>query len=354
MNIKQLSLFPDTNQDITEVDNSAKICNSNEDEQRKYISLISERLFEEFSILQIPFLGCNFENIYPKVSSIMPADSIDFYQFGLETSIACELICAAICHQINWDFLRNAIYIKTKGSPQWVHFDNLIHITEMEVAQILQGYKKPERIRASERAELLREVGIIGKTLKSYKEIFLDEHLNIYPLETVRNNLLCCSTFSCDPSEKKLQLLLQKLSKIKELSGLASYSQPAVDYHIIRCYLRRGLLYPQTQYAKSFISAPSTQRKERTVGALRQLCGELMQQISRFTLIDINTINLVDWNIGRSVCIENDPDCFLTLEGSKWLKNSFNCCPFYETCVACHEKKDYLKIREPLYKGKSY
>lgn len=315
---------------------------------------ISERITDEFDIMQIPFIGCNFNVLYHQIVEILPSEKITFNEFGLEKNIACELICASICHQMNWDFLRQAVFDKTKKNTDWINSENLSNVSTSVLNEILKKYNKPERIRAEERANLLREIGKMVYRIGSYCNIFFDNQMNLLPYEKIREHLLLCPAFSQDPSEKKLQLLLQKLSSLKPLKGLGKYYKPAIDYHLIRCYLRRGLIFPKTQYAESFISNPSIQRKESTVGAMRKLCCEIMEQICWFTLLDISSVNLVEWHIGRSVCTQGKPDCFLKDKDASWLKAKFSKCPFYDNCVACQYKKGYITIQEPTYVGMSY
>lgn len=349
MVVKQLSIFLEN--DLVVMDeNDIKMGET----VKKSLSPISERLIDEFAIMQIPFLGCDFDLTYSKIVDILPKEDVNFFEFGLETNIACELICAAICHQINWDFLRRSIYKATKENKDWTTYKNLCGMKEQDIARLLQGYSKVERIRAKERADLLCEVGKMIANFGSFQNLFLDKDMQLLPYEKIKENLLNCSTFSRDPEEKKLQLAFQKLSNIKELEGLSKYYKPAIDYHLIRCYLRRGLIYPKTKYAESFIYDITTQRKETTVGAMRKLCCQIIQQIAGFTLLDIGTINLVEWHLGRSVCIQGKPDCLLETKEAKWLKKAFSKCPFFESCVAQCYKKEYLQIQEPCYDGTSY
>lgn len=343
MNNIQLSFF-------TEDENSS----SNDESGKRQNSLISDRVFEEFAIFNVPFFGCDFDIIYPQIYKILPSEKVKFENFDLEICIACEMISAAICHQINWDFLREAIYKKTKEDNSWVLCENLIHISENEIYQMLSKYKNKERLRISERTKILNDIGKFVANEGGYKGIFFDEQNKLLSYEKIRIKLLRCFTFSSDPNEKKLQLLLQKLSFYHNFENLNLYCQPAIDYHLIRCYLRRGLIYPKTQYAEQFIRESSVQRKESTVAALRKLCSELMFQISVFSSLEVYKINLVEWHIGRSVCLQKYPDCFLEGEESEWLKKRFVRCPFYDGCTSCHGRKDNLQLREPLYKGKSY
>lgn len=316
---------------------------------------ISKQISSEFDIYDIPFLNCDFDRVYPQIAKILPKEKVDFSELSFENCIACEIICAAICHQMNWDYLRQAVLEKTKEDERWLYGKNLSNISEDEVTAMFFNYKKPERIRANERCKILREVGTALCTVSKYQDIFLNQKQELLPIEMIRGFFLKCSAFSKDPKEKKFQLLLQKLSNYDDLQGLSVYCRPAIDYHLIRCYLRRGLLYPKTKYAEEYIFASSTQRKETTVGALRQLCSELLEQIAWYVDLDICVVNSIEWNIGRSVCTQDSPDCYLQTNAADWLKTKYMHCPFFESCKARqNEGEDLLYINEPEYKGTSY
>lgn len=330
------------------------INNSIEIEQNDNV-FISKQISEEFDIYDVPFLGCNYETIYSRVANILPKEKIEFKDLSFEECIACEVVCAAICHQMNWDYLRQAVLKKTLDDKSWLYGERLANISHIEVSALFSNYEKIERIKSGERCKLLRGVGKTIIEIGSYKNLFFDEKQNLLPIDKIRKNLLKSEAFFKDPKEKKLQLLLQKLSVYDGLQNLSIYCKPAIDYHLIRCYLRRGLIYPRTKFASEFIFDSSIQRKETTVGALRQLCSELLEQISWYTGLDICVVNAIEWHIGRSICTQDIPDCYLESEDATWLKKAYLCCPFYENCHARQsEKEGMLYINEPEYKGTSY
>ena len=185
------------------------------------------------------------------------------------------------------------------------------------------------------------------------KAFFLDKNGTLLNYETIRNNLLACKVFANDPEEKKMQLLLQKLSAFKELSGLAKYYQPAIDYHLVRCYLRRGLLLAKSKYAKDFLEDVNIKRKESTMAAIRQLCSEVLLDVCKYTDLNTCIVNQIEWQIGRSVCVRDKPDCFLKTQDSQWVKRRFEVCPYFNTCLARRNNR-LLHLNEPLYQGSSY
>ena len=347
MKYEQLKLFPFEDEDKKNQDNiKAK--------KNKYDCNISEKISREFEIQTLPFLGCDFDEKYPMIKEILPNESITFVEFGMEQAIMCEIISAAICHQINWDYLRKRIYEKTKSTPEWLHFENLEIIDVDEVYNLLSTYEKKERIRAEERCEIINQIGNWAKTFIDIKNVFFESKGKLLDYDNIHNNMLLCSAFSGDPQEKKLQLLIQKLSAIESLEELSLYYRPAIDYHLIRNYLRRGLIYSKTKHAREYIENNLAERTEKTVAAIRMHCSNMMYEISAYTGLNISIINLIEWNIGRSVCTQDKADCRLEAKSSQWLKPVFNVCPFYNTCMARCCNQDYLIIQEPNYNGSSY
>lgn len=329
--------------------------NNNPDKDASEVSKTSLRLLEAFYVSEIPFLDCNYEELYPQLASIIPRDSVCFDSWDLETLIACETVCASICHQINWDYLRYVVFKKTKSENEWVLPENLLNITEDTVKMLLSKYNKPERFRINERTSILRQIGKLAVDAGGFTNLFFDNDGRLLPESLIRSNHFQCAVFVQDPEEKKLQLLLQKLSGYTPLAGLMDFCKPAIDYHLIRCYLRRGLISPKNKLGKEFIFGQNRiERKESTVGALRQLCAELVEKISLYTNLSITEVNQIEWHIGRSICIKGIPDCRLNNHDVGWVKTKFSRCPFYHNCCAAKYNPELLNIEEPVYKGTSY
>lgn len=350
MDYIQLSFFPIAE----ERKNNERKEENNFQVSREKTQNISQRLKSEFDIVELPFLGCDFDYIYPRIAKIIPREQVTFDSLGQNVMVMSEIVCASICHQMNWDYLRRALFNKLKEDSNWVLPNRLICIEEKEVADLFRSYNKPERVRAKERMKILREVGEWAKAFDSISSVFLDNGGKLLPKDVVRRNILSCNSFAMDIEEKKMQLLLQKLSIYKEFEGLSAYCQPAIDYHLIRTYLRRGLLFAKTEYAKGYMMNQTTERKNSTVAAVRHLCADLMINICIYTDLDVNTINQIEWHIGRSICLQEKPDCNLEGSESQWLRPYFSSCPFSDTCVAKCGNSDLLEMKEPVYKGSSY
>lgn len=287
--------------------------------------------------------------IYNKINKIVPTEIVSFSMLSINQALVCEMISAAICHQINWDFLRSVILNKTIKEPRWIEPINLAVIKVDTINSLLSNYEKADRIRAEERTRLLRILGTSFASLPNgFIDIFYTESGLPQSAENIRNALITCPVFSNDPVEKKLQLLLQKLSSYEGFEVVGNYCKPTIDYHLIRSFLRRGFLIPKTKRAKEIITTDII-REEKTVGAIRKHCVNIIELLSKLTNLNISTVNNIEWWIGRTVCNDGDPDCLLENTDANWLSSNFCTCPFKDFC-----NPDSTILSAPKYSGNSY
>jgi len=317
---------------------------------------LSDDILNGFQDLKYNLDIINYPDIYNKIYSILPKEEVSFIIFDREVLIACEIICASICHKINWNFLRKAIYEKTLKQSDWIRPDRLSKITVEEVYELLVDYDKKDRIMEKERHELLLDIGrnVIDFTHK-FEDIFFDTLTGkIKNFNSIITFFEKCSAFSNDPQQKKMQLLLQSLSDYEDFEILGKFYKPTIDYHLIRLYLRRGIVTPTNKFAREYIFDSEKIRKENTVATLRKVCAKSLNTLSQITLLDLKIVNRIEWWIGRTICINGNPDCDLDLPTAQWVREKFDKCPFYESCYARQYNEKFLEISEPGYKGISY
>lgn len=316
---------------------------------------ISGNILESFEASEYSLKMTNYKDVYSKIYELLPPRNISFLELDLENAIGCEVVCAAICHKINWDFLRSAVYEMTLKSNSWISPKRLSKISIESVKQLLEKYDKVERIREKERCLLLRSLGnSLAKMNYTYLDIFFSSPNQVKSEREIFATINSIEAFSGDPEGKKKQLLLQNLSEYQELSVLSHYCKPAIDYHIIREFLRRGVVIPVNKQAYDYIFNHQIKRKEKTIAGLRKTCSDFFYTLQWITSYNITTLNTIEWWIGRSVCLRETPDCELKGSASQWLKKSFNKCPFYDSCYALKENRKFLEVVEPNYQGSSY
>lgn len=295
----------------------------------------------------------SFDNIYKDILAVLPQNVISFKEFEIEELIACEVICSAICHKMNWDFLREKVYKKTKLDPEWLKIKHLCNLRASEIWEILKDYNKKERIQECERCRMIRT---IAKQLKedslSFTDIFFQNGF-LKEYAQIISFFQKCTVFSIDPQQKKTQLLFQTMSDYEGFEELAKYYKPTIDYHLIRLFIRRGIVRPNNQYAYKYVFDQNIIRKENTIATLRSVCAKSLEELCWITSLNLKEVNRIEWWIGRSVCTNDMPDCSLKRKDSYWLRKKFTKCPYYYTCYA-QKNNNILYINEPKYTGNSY
>lgn len=313
---------------------------------------ISIEIMQAFRPLDYTFETMIFPNIYQRIKSVLPRNKIMFCEFDCETMIGCEMVCAAICHKINWDVLRQSVYEYTKEFPDWLKPASLRGITGAEVERLLRAYDK-SRIKADERSEMLREIGkFLINHGNSFTDIFFSQR-KLRDYEQIVAKLQEIEPFSQDLMQKKARLLIQTLTDYKEFENLQSFFEPTIDYHLIRLFMRRGVVQSVNQVGRDFLILDKI-RREQTMAALRKVCADALLELCWITSMSVKDVNRIEWWIGRSICVKGQPDCFLKGNDSKWLKKEFEKCPYADTCQARNSHTEFLMLNEPDYNGTSY
>jgi uncharacterized protein (DUF362 family) len=328
------------------IDGMVKSLRAGEDDGRD-VQITTSSAIEE--ALEIPSLQVAADaTIHSSVLPYIPREHIDFTELGIEVGLACEVVTAAICHQMNWEFLRESIYDLTLKNHSVWEPANLGSISEKDIQRLLDGYSKSERIRPGERASMINNLSnIFCNDIKSYKDIFLVKD----KLRTDFTEILKKSeVFSADPSEKKLQVLIHTLSHFDVIQGIGEFARPAIDYHIMRLYIRRGDISSINITGQKYITE-TKQRRVKTVLALRKRVNEALEYVANLSGLSIPQVNTIEWWIGRSVCKKLNPDCELVSPESNWLKPFFNKCPFSTTCYGYNCNNMLLNVHEPYYTG---
>jgi len=214
----------------------------------------------------------------------------------------------SVCQQFNWDFLQNAMAQWLLPAPE-AKLLQLEGVRSPEIARLLKGYSKPERIRAQQRARMLRETA--GRLRQLLNDGVLQQLVETRTLAGPQGFyavIRSIPAFAEDPLEKKVRVLAHDLFR----EGIIRFSdpenlKPAIEYHILRIYLRSGRVYPINDAVREALRQPTLNPRGRMVKLLRQRVEEAMNLTSLYSGLDIATLNYLEWQIGRSICIPDPP-----------------------------------------------
>lgn len=220
--------------------------------------------------------------------------------------LAFKTLFISICHQMNWDVLQSALagWLLPDAGRRLEEFAST---SPRQISMLLRDYPRQERVRAVERARMLRETagslsvllaagGALRKLLDSP---LLDGAAGFY--ETIAG----ISAYTGDPFDKKARVLAHDLHR----EGIVTFVdpanlRPAVEYHLIRLYLRSGRVVPRSESVREELLGKRRPARPRLVKLLRGAVDMAMRQTALYAGIDIATLNYVEWQIARSICVE--------------------------------------------------
>ena len=245
----------------------------------------------------------------------------------------CFYACA-LCHNMNWEYLCNKVispyFDATNFEPKLLR-DNGVKV----FAKCFDGYEKKHKIEADVRFSMLCTLAdyvadnpdVFNKILGCQKldgADGLNETINTLPV------------FMDDPLHKKGNLLVQILLR----EGFVSVEdeenvEPAVDYHVIRSYLRFPFVnVMDDNITDRLITGGDFSLAEIT--ELRTSISDAMKYISKKSGVSVAKLCFLAWSIGRDYCHKEGASCVESDE-----------CPVCHICKGKMEESIRL-LKEPV------
>ena len=275
------------------------------------------------------------------------------------TQLVFKVAFISICHQMNWDFLQDALARNLLSNNANI-LENLSNVSPMDISAWLGNYPKKERIRAKERAHLLRDVfQVLATEFNSDPDYF---YQNCAEAQLGNNGFHALldkfESYRTDPLRKKTNVLTHDLYKEKIVNFSDSQNiEPAVDYHIMRLYLRTGRVVPADESIFSFLEGEPKPRGS-LVRQLRRQVSEAAKLTAYYANLNVAEVNYIEWQIGRSICHNKQPECQKT-EGeilvAKDVRKLFTGrCPYMSSCLSYNQLPRFIDFEEPIYISKHY
>lgn len=272
----------------------------------------------------------------------------------LDKELTLRIAVAAICHQINWDFLCSRLASVLDDTERAAEF--LSEVTSRHVEKWLSGYHRPDRVRAKERAAFLRDVGrvLLHRYGGDPRSLLTLSSGRIYGPGGLMNRLDDFAALREDPLRKKSNVFIHEIVR-DEIAHFADQDQiaPAIDYHIMRLYLRTGRVVPLHIETFKTLKRDATPRP-RLVRLIREAVGEALSLTALYAGMSIPAVNGIEWEIGRDVCIRARPKCSGPLTDSMArIANQDGGCPYAPFCRA-YSDDEWRKLKEPEVKKSFY
>lgn len=267
-----------------------------------------------------------------------------------------KLLFVTICHQINWDFLQRRMFERFFSQDEKEMLAIAKDAKAAMVADMLSGYHREERIRAKERAKYLRETALAIASEFDNDPMNLVRDRHIFGDNGLLKQLTKIPAFSEDPLTKKSNAFAQELARERIVEFCdADLIPPAIDYHLIRLYLRTGRVVPNNQHVLNSLKTGTTHRM-RLVKLLRESVAEALSMTALYAKIPVHEVNYVEWQIARNRCEKDFTNC-----DDAWppdlLDSSVSSlsvgCPLRHSCSA-YANPEWKEIIEPELKKSFY
>lgn len=260
-----------------------------------------------------------------------------------------EFLAAAVCHSTNWDQLRSQL-LSIARSPKGFSAARLARLSyeefDSEFSSAFSGADLPRRHQMFVSVAMAFSSGTLpfdGKSI-AQKEWVLSGAEGLY------SDIDKLEPFGADPKRKKTRILIQQLFRYDLLHVADPQNvDPAIEYHLIRLYLRTG------RVAHSGGMRPSSDALRTSsvhnVNALREAVEEAMRYTADAAELTVGEINEIEWQIGRSYCDRGRPRCQGPHKDNKPVATAISriasgACPFSDRCDGPHSEK-IAQISEP-------
>ncbi len=278
-----------------------------------------------------------------------------WHNLPLSTQLAFKIAFVSVCHEFNWDFMQNTLAEHLLVGDGVDLVDGVLHIDARALTNWLADYHKPERIRASERAAFLRNVA--QKLCENYDgdaaKLLEESNSYIAGKDGFIARLDIFDAYGKDPLRKKSNVLIhdlvrENIVRFNDEENIA----PAIDYHIMRLYLRTGRVVPTTiEVVEELKGRPRP--RSRMVSLLRKAVSEALRQTAFFSRLTVPDVNYIEWQLGRAICTKDCPGCqpeCCSAEIADDVRRLYSgLCPYLDFCEA-YANEEWRALREPDYK----
>ena len=230
-------------------------------------------------------------------------------QIDRRHQIWTEIVFVSICHQANWDLFHDRVMSVAGECLESLHPSRLAAQSSSEFRSLFGDAFSPDRLRLSERVRLLQNLGLKAGDWPSCARLLNDCDATLAGPDGIYSWLSTFEAFAQDPLQKKSRVLVHQLLRYGLVSVVDAESiAPAIDYHLIRLYVRTGRVLPaKSELAEKLVDGRTARVEFLT--ALRRAVQEAMHYTAASSGLRLDQLNHIEWQIARSFCTRLEARC---------------------------------------------
>jgi len=255
-----------------------------------------------------------------------------------------ELVFVSICHQANWDRLHSRVVDIAATDFYALLPQSLSQMDSKRFDELFGSALDSARLRRRERIALLRNLSEQSEDWlgPNCPEWVTNANIRLSGTDGLYAWLNKIRIFSADPIQKKARVFVHQLLRYGLIDVLDPENiAPAVDYHLMRLYVRTGRIRPVDEWEERLKDEDSTVRIE-PITALRRAVEESMYYTATGANLRVDEVNHIEWQIARSFCLRKDPHCSSGPLPEKPVDEAVvnlscrlgHCCPLSSECLA--------------------
>jgi hypothetical protein len=213
-----------------------------------------------------------------------------------------------ICDRLNWDFTLGPLAAALWSMTEGFNSQALARLTLSDFRAAFGKYRRSDgRIGYSTRLRKLRDIAAHFYAQKVPER--LGAATRVFGNDGALGLLLATPTFRDDPLHKKCNALLHELVRRQLVFFEDSFAiPPAIDYHILRLYLRTGRVEVLDEEVRRRLIARSPMRIE-LLTELRTITAQAVIRTAWLSGLSVSILNDSEWAFTRQACRRDEVWC---------------------------------------------
>lgn len=253
------------------------------------------------------------------------ADPFSLTEKSKQDQTAALFHLVGICNRLNWDFVLGPLAAEMWELTDGFSSKSLESIQERTFKKAFGAYRRDDGgLNYKRRLESLRTIGRYIRDHNSVQQILNSD--KVLGESGVASVISRVPIYNEDPLLKKCNALLHELVRRNLISVSDPQEiEPAIDYHIMRLYLRTGRVMILDDDVSKRLQERRRVRIE-VITQIRKAVADALKYTAWLANVSVSSLNDVEWAFARRACRRDQV----------WCSNCIAKCPLDQVCPSAY------------------